>query len=116
MTAKIVIAIDDELRHAGVQLRKVQQVIRDRQMQTVAYVTMPVRSWASMRELFEEYDTGMAHYLFDELEEAQRLVRFYRNRAKVSLKVSDELKVENGLLQQRIERLERKIKKAERNT
>jgi hypothetical protein len=116
MTARVIIAIDDEVKHTGVRLREVVDVVRNVNMMTVAYVTVPIRSWGTTRELFEEHDTGMAHYLFDELEEAERQKNMYRNRAKVSLQLSDELKVENERLRLRIENLEKKSRESETTT
>jgi hypothetical protein len=116
MTAKLVIAIDDELQHTGVQMREVVDVVRNVNMMTVAYVTMPVRSWGTIRELFAEYDHGLAHYLFDELEEAHRQKKMYRNRAKVSLQLSDELKIKNEQLRLRIEILEKRSKESKTAT
>jgi len=110
MAAKVVIVIDDELKHTGVQLREVQSVVRNSNMLTVAYVTTPIRSWSDMKEFFAEYGTGMSDYLFDELDKERQLRIHYKKRAEASLEVSNRAKVDNELLRNRVKDFERQLK------
>ena len=116
MAAKIVIAIDDELEHAGVQLREVQKIVRNTNMLTVAYVTTPVKSWGDLKEFFSEYNTGMSYYLFDELEKERQSAQFYRSQAKASLSLSNKTTAENEQLKIRIGYLEKRLEQAKSNT
>lgn len=116
MKQNFMVVFGDEDTKPKAAIRKIIESRFDPNNLTVTFVTERIKSWSSVREFFIENKTGLSDYLFDELDEQKKMAEFYKRRAAVHKKVSDDLKTENGLLRQRISKLERQSTQAKTNS
>jgi hypothetical protein len=116
MSKNFLYVFNNEYNVSDIVFRRVVEQRYDPDNLTTTYVTKRIKSWSNVRDFFEEQKTGLSDYLFDEIERAAQEVTYYKGKAMMSAKVSDELKVENGLLRQRIERLEQQLEQAKGNS